>query len=83
VFIGFDLAATRDLNAVCTLRRYGENDFEADFKFFLPEESMGLIPKHYLDIFRTAISSGILHLTEGNVMDDREIFEYIRGEWEK
>jgi len=83
VFIGFDLAATRDLNAVCTLRRYGENDYETDFKFFLPEESLDLIPKHYLDIFRAAISSGILKLTEGNVMDDREIFEYIRGECDK
>jgi len=83
VFIGFDLAATRDLNAVCTLRRYGENDYETDFKFFLPEESLDLIPKHYLDIFRAAISSGVLKLTEGNVMDDREIFEYIRGECDK
>jgi phage terminase large subunit-like protein len=83
VFIGFDLAATRDLNAVCTLRRYGENDYEADFKFFLPEESMGLIPKHYLDIFRTAISTGILKLTEGNVMDDREIFDHILQESQK
>jgi len=77
-FIGFDLAATRDLNAVCTLKRYGENDFEAEWKFFLPEEALSVIPKHYLDIFRTAQQSGILKLTEGNVMDDREISEYIK-----
>ena len=83
VFIGFDLAATRDLNAVCTLRRYGELDYEADFKFFLPEEGVELIPKHYLDIFRSAINSGILQLTEGNVIDDRQIFEYIKQECDK
>lgn len=77
VFIGFDLAATRDLNSVCTLKRFGELDYEAEWQFFLPEESLTLIPKHYLDIFHVAVKSGILKLTEGNVMDDREISEYI------
>lgn len=77
VFIGFDLAAIRDLNAVCTLKRYAEDDYEAEFKFFMPEEGYALIPKHYADIFRVARQSGILHVTEGNVMDDREISDYI------
>ena len=77
VFMGFDLAATRDLNAVCTLKRYGENDFEVEFKFFLPEESFAFIPMHYQDIFTAARKSGILHFTRGNVMDDREVFDYI------
>ena len=77
VFMGFDLAATRDLNAVCTLKRYAENDYEAEFKFFLPQEGFDLIPKHYSDIFDVARRSGILHITEGNVMDDREISDYI------
>ena len=83
VFIGFDLAATRDLNAVCTLKRYAENDFEAEFKFFLPEDGYSLIPKHYGDIFRVARQSGILHVTEGNVMDDREISDYIVQQCQK
>lgn len=77
VFIGFDLAATRDLNAVCTLKRYGEDDYEAEFKFFLPEDGYNLIPKHYADVFRVARQQGILHITPGNVMDDREISDYI------
>jgi phage terminase large subunit-like protein len=80
VFIGFDLAATRDLNAVCTLKRYGENDFFAEFKFFLPEDGLKLVPTHYQDIFQQAVKSGILHITEGNVMDDREISEYIKNQ---
>ena len=77
VFLGFDLAATRDLNAVCTLKRYAENDYQAEWQFFLPEEGLQLIPRHYLDIFEVAIKSGILKLTEGNVMDDREISDHI------
>lgn len=80
VFIGFDLAATRDLNAVCTLKRYGNDDYYADFKFFLPEEALKLIPTHYKDIFEGAIRSNILHITEGNVMDDREISDYIKSQ---
>lgn len=82
VFIGFDLAATRDLNAVCTLKRYGEKDYEAEWKFFLPEAGYDLVPKHYQEIFRKAIDSGLLHLTQGNVMDDREIADYIIRQWE-
>lgn len=80
VFIGFDLAATRDLNAVCTLKRYSESDYHAEFKFFLPEEGLQFVPTHYKDIFQSAIRSGILHITEGNVMDDREISEYIKNQ---
>lgn len=83
VFIGFDLAATRDLNAVCTLKRFNEEDYEVDFKFFLPEDSLDLVPKHYQDIFRNAINSGILKLTEGNVMDYREVSDYIIKESQK
>lgn len=83
VFIGFDLAATRDLNAVCVLKRYAEDEYYADFQFFLPEQALDLIPKHYLDIFRLAISSGVLKLTEGNVMDDREISDFIKAQCEK
>jgi len=77
VFIGFDLAATRDLNAVCTLKRYAEDDYFAEWQFFLPEEGLSHVPQHYLDIFRNAKDSGILRLTQGNVMDDREISDYI------
>lgn len=83
VFIGFDLAATRDLNAVCTLKRYDEEEYEAEWQFFLPEESVQFIPKHYADIFRMAKESGILKLTEGNVMDDREVFAYIQKQCDR
>lgn len=83
VFIGFDLAATRDLNAVCTLKRFADDDYEAEWKFFLPEQAMDLVPKHYADIFRQAINTGILRLTEGNVMDDREVSSYITQQADK
>jgi phage terminase large subunit-like protein len=83
VFIGFDLAAVRDLNAVCTLKRYSETEYDAHWKFFMPEAGYDLIPKHYLDIFRVARQAGILHVTEGNVMDDREISDYIIAECQR
>jgi phage terminase large subunit-like protein len=83
VFIGFDLAATRDLNAVCTLKRYAEDDYFAEWQFFLPEEGLNHVPQHYQDIFRNARDCGMLRLTQGNVMDDREISDYIRQQAQK
>ena len=81
-FVAFDLAHTRDLNAVCTLHRYGEEEFFAKFQFFLPEESIELIPNHYKPIFSQAVMSGILRLTPGNVTDLNEIESYIKQECE-
>jgi phage terminase large subunit-like protein len=82
-FIGFDLAHTRDLNAVVTLHRYAEEDFYAQFQFFLPEESLDFVPNHYLSIYREAHRSGILRLTPGNVTDLNEIEAFIKQECEK
>lgn len=82
-FIGFDLAHTRDLNAVVTLHRYSEEDFYAQFQFFLPEESLDLVPNHYLSIYREAHRSGILRLTPGNVTDLNEIESFIKQQCEK
>jgi phage terminase large subunit-like protein len=82
-FVAFDLAHTRDLNAVCTLHRYSEQNFYAKFQFFLPEESIELIPNHYRSIFSQAVTTGILRLTPGNVTDLNEIQEYIKQECER
>ena len=81
-FIAFDLAATRDLNAVCTLHRYDEDKFHTSFKFFLPEDSLSFIPTHYKPIFLQAVSRGSLKLTEGNVADYVEIEDYIKKQCE-
>ena len=81
-FIAFDLAHSRDLNAVCTLHRYSEESFFAQFKFFLPEDSLDLIPNHYKPIFGQAVASGILKLTPGNVTDHGEIEAYIKQQCE-
>lgn len=82
-FVAFDLAQSRDLNAVCTLHRYAEDEFFAEFQFFLPEDSLGLIPNHYLPIFQQAHQSGILRLTQGNVTDLVEIEAYINQQCQK
>lgn len=82
-FIAFDLAYSRDLNAVCTLHRYTEEDFYAKFQFFLPEDSLELIPNHYKSTYLQAVKTGILKLTPGNVTDTNEIEQYIRKECER
>jgi phage terminase large subunit-like protein len=82
-FMAFDLAHSRDLNAVCTLHRYSEEDFQAEFQFFLPEDSMEFIPNHYWSIYLEAIRSGILKLTQGNVTDMVEIEQYISQQCQK
>jgi phage terminase large subunit-like protein len=79
-FIAFDLAATRDLNAVATLHRYAENDYGIKFKFFLPEDSIDFVPTHYRPIFMQAVQRGTLKLTQGNVADYVEVEEYIKQE---
>lgn len=81
-FIAFDLAHSRDLNAICTLRRYGEEDFYAQFMFFLPEDSLDLIPNHYRSIYLQAVETGILRLTPGNVTDLNEIENYVKNQCE-
>ena len=82
IFIAFDLAHSRDLNAICTLFRYGEEDFYAKFMFFLPEDSLDLIPNHYKSIYIQAKDSGILKLTPGNVTDLNEIENYVKNQCE-
>lgn len=79
-FIAFDLAHSRDLNAVVTTHRYAEEDLWAKFQFFLPEESLDLVPNHYRSIFSEAVRSGVLKLTPGNVTDLNEIEAYIKNE---
>lgn len=79
-FIAFDLAHSRDLNAVVTTHRYAEEDLWAKFMFFLPEESLDLVPNHYRSIFSEAVRSGVLKLTPGNVTDLNEIEAYIKQE---
>lgn len=82
-FIAFDLAQSRDLNAVCTLHRYTEEDFQAEFQFFLPEESLDFVPNHYKPIYAEAARSGILKLTQGNVTDLTEVQAYIENQCRK
>lgn len=82
-FMAFDLAHSRDLNAVCTLHRYAEEEFFAKFQFFLPEDSLSFIPNHYKSTYMQAVESGILKLTQGNVTDLNEIETYIAQQCEQ
>ena len=82
-FVAFDLAHTRDLNAVCTLHRYSEEKFFAEFQFFLPEESLDFVPNHYKSVYMEAHRTGILRLTPGNVTDLNEVESFVKQQCEK
>lgn len=82
-FVAFDLAHTRDLNAVCTLHRYSEERFYAEFQFFLPEESLDFVPNHYKSIYMEAHRSGILRFTPGNVVDLNEVEAFVKQQCQK
>ena len=76
-YITFDLSLTRDLCCVCVLDRYSDEQFFVKLMFFLPEDSMELVPLHDQSIFRDAITRGTLKLTQGNVSDYQEIENFI------
>jgi hypothetical protein len=61
-----------------TIRDYA--DLYAQFQFFMPEDSIDLIPNHYLPIYHQAVKSGILRLTPGNVTDLNEIEHFVTNQ---
>jgi phage terminase large subunit-like protein len=46
----------------------------------MPEDSIDLIPNHYLPIYHQAVKSGILRLTPGNVTDLNEIEHFVTNQ---
>ena len=75
-YVAMDLSATRDLTALCYLWNAGD-EFHVDFQCFLPRKSMENVPVHLLPIYRGAIERGSLSLTEGDVVDYREVMDTI------
>ena len=76
LYVGLDLAQTRDLCAVTSLYVNGDC-YHADFKCFLPEETVRNAPSHVLPLYREAIKRGVLVPTEGPITDYNEIQGYI------
>ena len=78
LYIGMDLAMTRDLCAVTSLYVNGDV-YHADFKCFLPEEAMRKAPAHVSSIYREAHKAGTLVFTDGDVTDYNFIQSYVEG----
>ena len=76
LYIAMDLSSTRDLTALCYLWNAGE-EFHVDFQCFLPRKSMENVPTHLMPVYRNAIENGILSLTNGEVVDYREVRDEI------
>ena len=75
-YVSMDLSATRDLTAVSMLWNVGE-EFHAGFQCFLPRKSMELVPIQIRPLYYDAVDRGVLRLTEGDVVDYREVRDYI------
>ena len=77
-YIGNDLAMSRDLCYVTRLWQYSRHLFYADFKGFLPETALEVLPDAFKPIFRQAVDSGSIQLTPGQITDYTQIEDYIR-----
>ena len=76
MYIGVDLAKTRDLTSVC--RMWVNNDhYEVDWQFFLPKKSMDFVPMKYQTMYRKAVDDGILHLTDTSTTDYEQVKQYL------
>ena len=77
LFIGMDLSSTRDLTALCYLwNRDGK--ISVDFQCFLPKKAMLDLPVHTRPKYQEAVKSGVLKLTDGDVVDYREVLNHIQ-----
>ena len=81
IFVGFDLASVRDVNAVCTLYRFPNGRFYSEFQCFLPEGALDHISQIVRPIFDEAIATGSLILTQGKVVDHEQILDFIKAKF--
>ena len=79
-YMTFDLAAVKDLNAVCMFEQYEDENYYLRFQFFLPQGGLDAIPQHYKSIFQMAIKRKSLTITHGNVIDYETIYDFIAKE---
>ena len=76
-FCGFDLASTRDINAVCFLHRMKDGTYFAEFQNFLPERAFDHISDLVISTFKQAVVTNSLVLTKGEVIDHQAIIDFI------
>ena len=72
LYITMDLSSTRDLTALCYLWNNGEH-FSVDFQCFLPRRALDVAPVNLRPIYLQAIDSGVLKLTDGDIVDYHEV----------
>lgn len=76
LYVGMDLGATSDLTAVSLVWETG-GTFYVDFQAWVPEEAFKRAPVHVKSVYRQAVDSGHLILTEGDVADHDAIYDYL------
>ncbi len=77
LFIGMDLASTRDLTALSYVWHNGDK-YSFESKCFLPKSAMQEVAVHVRPIYDQAIENGELILTSGKTTDYQEVLDYIK-----
>ena len=76
--IGFDLAETRDLNAVSLALMADDGNVYTHFKCFAPTIALEKIPNDVKKIWNMAVAENILELHDGPTSNYKIIEEYLR-----
>ena len=77
LYIGFDLAETRDLAAACMIWDNGGGRYSLDWKMWTPRKSLSLYPNDDKKILERAAEVGVLELLESSIVDSDIIKDWI------
>jgi phage terminase large subunit-like protein len=69
VYGGLDLAATRDMTALCWIAEDGEGILDASWRFWIPEAALERRERTVQVAYRHWIDAGLLTVTPGPVVD--------------
>lgn len=81
-FLGVDLSDKNDLSAVCRLWANGEH-YSVDFQCWVSEAAFKNAPVHIRPIYNLAKETGILQVSPGELVDHRDIQNYIEKSYQQ
>ena len=79
MYIGLDLAESRDLTAACIVWDNGGRRYSVDWKMWTPKRSLSLYPEDDRAILVQAAEEGVLELLESKIVDTDVVFEWIKN----
>ena len=79
LYLGFDLAESRDLAAACAVWDNGGGRYSVDWKMWTPKVSLSLYPDEDRAVLLHAADEGVLDLLESKIVDTDVIFEWVKS----